>query len=119
MIRILALRSFIAALALGALAGSAAAWPEWSGQRFGDGLAPWGAVESRETGFVHSFEGRFGLVYERDSITGESRTSPVADMLYTVGWRHQLDNGMRFQVSVGVGASNFTRDRHWSDAPRR
>ncbi len=62
---------------------------------------------------TYGFESRFGVTYERDGDTGESRTRPGANAVLTVRLNHQFDNGLRFQVAIGVEASNLRqRGRH-------
>ncbi len=56
---------------------------------------------------TYGFESRFGVTYERDGETGESRTRPGASAVLTMRLNHQFDNGLRFQVAIGVDAGNL------------
>ncbi len=63
----------------------------------------------------YGFESRFGVVYQRDHETGESRTRPYSNARLTIRWDHQLDNGVRFQLALGLDAGNLQQRRspHW------
>ena len=56
---------------------------------------------------TYGFESRFGVTYERDGETGESRPRPGASAVLTMRLNHQFDNGLRFQVAIGVDAGNL------------
>jgi len=59
-------------------------------------------------GMSHSVAGRFGVAYEQ--VNGVGRTHPIAQLAYTVTWRHEFDSGARVAVSVGVEGDTLRRD---------
>ena len=56
---------------------------------------------------TYSLDSRFGVTYERDSNTGESRMRPGANALLTMRLNHQFDNGLRVQLALGIDAGNL------------
>ncbi|MGY6534540.1 MAG: hypothetical protein ACXIVG_04260 [Pararhodobacter sp.] len=56
---------------------------------------------------TYSLDSRFGVTYERDSTTGESRMRPGGNALLTMRLNHQFDNGLRVQLAVGIDAGNL------------
>lgn len=61
---------------------------------------------------TYNLESRFGVTYERDGNTGESRMRPGAQAMLTVRLNHQFDNGLRVQLALGVDAGNLRQRGH-------
>ena len=55
-------------------------------------------------GFSQSVSGRFGLVMQRDPVSGTMRGEPLAELGLWLHWHHRTDNGWGVGITVGVAA---------------
>lgn len=72
--------------------------------------------------FSYGGEMRFGVIYESDRESGESRMRPGAGGALNMQLARQFDNGIRLVLELGVSADNLDRPRppwsHGQAAPR-
>lgn len=56
---------------------------------------------------THNFEGRFGVGYQSDAATGQSRTRSLYEGRYTTRFTERTDNGLTFRFELDVIVGNM------------